>query len=78
MLMEAAAKRFEREHNGRVWLAWHIAALMRVKKLPDIKQMMLQRSSRPRQTWQQQLAIVTKWAEWHNAALAAKEQADGR
>ena len=78
MLAEAAAKKWERDHNGRVWLAWHTAALMRVKKLPDIKQMMLKRTSRPRQHWRQQLDIMTKWAEIHNAAIKAKELTDGR
>lgn len=73
MLVEAAAKKFEREHNARVWLAWHTAALQRMKKLPDIKKMMLSNSSRPRQSWRQQLQIMTDWAANHNALEQRKK-----
>jgi hypothetical protein len=73
LLSEATARRFEREHNARAWLAWHIAALQRMKKLPDLKRMTMKNTSRPRQTWRQQLAIMTEWAAKHNL----REAADG-
>lgn len=69
LLIEAAAKKFEREHNAHAWLAWHIAALSRMKKLPDVKKLYLNNSSRPRQTWRQQLQIMTEWATRRNAWL---------
>lgn len=77
LLIEAAAKRFEREHNARVWLAWHIAAMQRMKKMPDIKKMFLNNASRPRQSWQQQLQIMTKWAAQHNAYEQQKALING-
>jgi hypothetical protein len=49
-----------------------------MKKMPDIKRMMLANTSRPRQTWRQQLAIMTEWANRRNAWLAKQEQIDGR
>jgi hypothetical protein len=80
LLIEAAAKKFEREHNARVWLAWHIAALQRMKKMPDIKRMMLNNAAHPRQTWQQQLMIMSEWAARRNAWLERQKKAeeDGR
>ncbi len=77
--IEAGAKRWEREHNGRLWLAWHTAAFQRAKKLPDLKKMMLNQTSKPRQHWRQQLQIMTQWATRRNAELARlKEMEDGR
>jgi hypothetical protein len=76
--IEAVAKRWEREHNGRVWLAWHTAALQRTKRLPDIRKMFLNNTSKTRQTWRQQLAIVSEWATRHNRLESIKEKARGR
>lgn len=30
----------EREHHARAWLAWHIAALPRLKKFPTLEAVM--------------------------------------
>jgi hypothetical protein len=40
-----------------------------MKKLPDLKRMFLNNTSKPRQTWRQQLAIFTEWANRRNAIL---------
>lgn len=78
MLIEAASRRWEREHNARVWLAWHVAALHRAKRLPDIKKMFVNNTVKPRQTWREQLQVFSAWATAHNAAVARKEQATKR
>lgn len=31
----------QREHNDQAWLAWHIAALSRVKKIPKLSSLQL-------------------------------------
>lgn len=36
MAIEAGAWRLEQEHRGRVWLAWHTAALSRARTLPSL------------------------------------------
>jgi hypothetical protein len=48
-VVEGAQDRLIREHNGRAWLAWHIAALSRVdpKKFPKITKLTI--SQRPRE-----------------------------
>lgn len=43
--MKGAAARLTAEQDGRAWLAWHIEALARTKKLPSLKDM---QSGRPR------------------------------
>ncbi len=40
------------------WLAWHIAALPKVKRFPKLSQMMTQQGPRKKQTPEQMLAIV--------------------
>ena len=35
--MRGAADRLEDKHRNRAWLAWHVEALSRQKKLPDAK-----------------------------------------
>jgi hypothetical protein len=51
-----------------------------MKKLPDLRKLFLNNTSRQRQTWRQQLMIMTEWARRVNEYHAAKtlEQADGR
>jgi len=39
--MEAAAWRMEREQRRDVWLAWHVAALSRAKRLPALQRLMV-------------------------------------
>lgn len=50
----------QREHNERAWLAWHIEALRRQKKLPKLEKMLIK--ERKRQTWQQQMQVMGMWA----------------
>jgi hypothetical protein len=40
MVLAAAGRRFEREHRRDAWIAWHTAALGRVKKLPSLQRLM--------------------------------------
>jgi len=40
LVFEAATWRYEREHHQRAWLAWHMAALSRAKRLPSLKRFM--------------------------------------
>lgn len=37
--IEATSWRLEREHRRDAWLAWHIAALSRAKRLPTLQRM---------------------------------------
>ena len=39
MVLEAATWRLEREHRRDAWLAWHIAALSRAKRLPPLQRL---------------------------------------
>jgi hypothetical protein len=39
-VLEAGIWRMEQEQRGRAWLAWHVAALGRAKKLPSLKRLM--------------------------------------
>ncbi len=56
----AAVKHKKNEHNARAWLAWHVAALQRQKKLPPLQNLLTRERPR-RQTWQEQLKIVELW-----------------
>jgi len=82
LLFEGAAKKLEREQNARAWQAWHIAALQRMKKMPELKKLFVNNTEIPRQTWRQQLATMQAWAADHNAFIErqrlAKENGDGR
>ncbi len=40
MVLEAAGRRWEREHRRDAWLAWHVAALGRAKKLPPLQRLL--------------------------------------
>lgn len=51
-----------RGHNERMSLAWHVAALMRTKKLPKLERLLLRATKKTQQTWQEQLAVMERWA----------------
>lgn len=38
--IEAFAWRMEREHRRDAWLAWHVAALSRAKRLPPLRRLL--------------------------------------
>jgi len=59
--LDAAARRLEREHNDRAWLAWHIVAMDRAKRLPKLKTLLAKSTTRSRQSWQEQLRIMDMW-----------------
>lgn len=49
------------EHNGLMCQAWHIEALRRAKKLPKLDKLLV-KQRRPRQSWQEQMQIMSMWA----------------
>ena len=51
------------EHNDRAWLAWHIEALARQKKLPRLRELTHGAPKGPRrgQTMEEQIAIAEAW-----------------
>ena len=63
---KAKSAQLRREHNERMSLAWHVAALPRYKKFPDLKKLLARETSaarRPVQTSEQQWAIFGAMAE---------------
>jgi hypothetical protein len=54
-------------------MVWHIVALNRTKKLPDLKKL-LHQEPRRRQTWQEQLEIAKMWAKVTNTRIYSTNQ----
>lgn len=48
--LEGAQRRLSAEQDGRAWLAWHVAALSRQTKLPDLGSMLTQQKKQEPQT----------------------------
>lgn len=63
VILDGAADRLRDERNNRAWLAWHIEALARAKKLPKLKEFLLDapKRERRRQTIEEQIAIAHRW-----------------
>jgi hypothetical protein len=63
VILDAETGRVRREQNDRAWLAWHIEALARSKKLPKLNEMMHDAPRTParRQTVEEQIAIAHRW-----------------
>ena len=40
LAIEGAVWRYEREHQQVAWLAWHVAALGRAKRLPSLRRLL--------------------------------------
>ena len=58
--IQAATARLLREHKNRAWLAWHIAVLGRIEKMPSLQKMMGE--PEPRQTEDEMIAIAQAFA----------------
>jgi hypothetical protein len=63
------------EHNGRVILAYNIAALSRAKRLSSTEVEKLFMRERKRQTWQESNALMWKWYRAQEARKAAMKEA---
>lgn len=70
---EAAGMRNRRDHDGRAWLAWHVAALSRARKLPRLDALLARTGARRRQTWEEQLAMMQAWSARVNRAAAKRK-----
>ena len=61
VVLEGAALAIEREQRRDAWLAWHIAALSRMQRLPKLEIVMPKKRPAPRsgaRTWQDQLKMI--------------------
>jgi hypothetical protein len=64
----AARHRLENEHNGRAWLAWHIAVLPKQRRMPRLDTLTVKRSVRS-QTWQEQMTICRMITVYHGGTV---------
>lgn len=64
-----------RRHDERAWLAWHVAALTRTKKLPKLHTLLAKKPSKRRQGWQEQMQIMDMWVARQAAVMAKKSKA---
>lgn len=62
VVFAGASDGFMREQQGRAWLAWHTAALPRVKKFPTLESLMGIKRKARRQTVSEMEAIFAAWA----------------
>lgn len=61
-VISGSAARFNREHDDRAWLAWHIEALHRTKRLPKLKTLMHNaKPAKRQQSMEEQIAIAMQW-----------------
>jgi hypothetical protein len=66
IVLAGAAHRIRRERANIAWLAWHIAALGRAKKMPQLETLMPPKKAKPSKDsrgWQQQYAAFAAWAQ---------------
>jgi len=59
-------------------MAWHIAAFMRTKKLPNLKDLTLKNTTKKRQSWRQQWEVMAEWADARKKAKEQLEKLNGR
>lgn len=72
---EADEKRIDYEQRGRAWLAWHIVALDRSKRLPPLKTLLgHDKPERKAQTWQEQALIARQLNAAFGGTVTRREQ----
>lgn len=63
--IEGARRRLIAEQDGRAWLAWHVAALSRQTKLPDLETILTQRKQpEPQGPAEQAVALDALFLAW--------------
>lgn len=63
--LEGARRRLSAEQDGRAWLAWHVAALSRAQKLPDLGGMFSQQKKQEPQTAaEQEISLDQLFLAW--------------
>jgi len=62
LVFAGAAERLKQEQQGRAWLAWHTAALPRLKKFPTLESLTGSKRQARRQTASEMDAIFKAWA----------------
>lgn len=64
--LEGARRRLSGEQNGRAWLAWHVAALSRASKLPDLSDMLEQDQQKrgPQTVEEQEISLDQLFLAW--------------
>lgn len=66
--MAGAGQRLEREAKDAAWLAWHVAALGRTKKLPKFTEFLRPKANpRAQVGWQAQAAMWAAYADRRKA-----------
>lgn len=63
LAFDAGNEKLRIEHNERAWLAWHTAALHRVKRPPALSKLQVARPVSGRPQWQDQLEGLKRWVE---------------
>lgn len=61
VILEGAYDRRRHEHDERAWLAWHVEALSRQKKMPALENFISAKMKRRSQTVAEQIAIAQRW-----------------
>lgn len=61
MTFDANADRMNIAHNDRAWLAWHIAALGRTKKFPDLSKLQAKKANGISPPMEKQLHNLQRW-----------------
>ena len=72
---EADELRLAHEHRARTWLAWHVVALDRTKRLPPLKSLLgPAKPERKGQTWQEQARIARQLNAAFGGSVTQREQ----
>jgi hypothetical protein len=66
--LRARRRALRREHREFAWLAWHVAALTRAKRLPALVKMLGIKAAQKVMSGDQMKAVARMWA----ATMAAK------
>lgn len=74
--LDGAADRLRAEQNGRAWLAWHVEALSRSKKLPELDRLMVCVSGVKKQAPDEMRAIIKTWVAANGGEI--RKRSDGR
>lgn len=62
VILKGAGARLSREHDANAWLAWHIEALARTKKLPKLEEMQSGKpQKRRRMTSAEMISMAHLW-----------------
>lgn len=73
LAFEAGNENLRMAHNDRAWLAWHVAGLQRIKRMPSLSNLQVARKPTQQTRLDEQLEGLKNWVQATGGQVVYKQ-----